>query len=66
MMTLQRKYNSVDNIINKDGIRDLFIRIEKLKRFEINLWEDDESIYNQYRALDHLNIIEVLKDAIQR
>lgn len=65
ILTLYRKYNSVEKIINNDRIMTLFNNISRIKKVELYLWEDDEIIDNEYKFTETMNISKMMKEAIE-
>ena len=65
VLTLYRKYNSVEKAIENNSITTLFKNIYTLDAVEIYLWEDDEAIDSKYKLIDTLDINSKMKEAIK-
>ena len=64
VLTLYRKYNSVEKAIDNNSITTLFENIYTLDAVEIYLWEDDETINNKIKLTESLDINRKMKEAI--
>ena len=64
VLTLYRKYNSVEKAIENNSITTLFKNIYTLDAVEIYLWEDDAAIDSKYKLIDTLDINSKMKEAI--
>ena len=65
ILSINRKYSSVEDLINSNNITKLFDRIGRLKHFELYLWRDDESINTAYEYTDKTNTIAKMREAIK-
>ncbi len=65
IIAINRKYSSVESIINSDSIVKLFDNICSIRHFELYLWRDDESINAEYEYTDKNNVIAIMKKAIE-
>ncbi len=65
ILTLYRKYNSVEKVINNDKMMTLFNNIFRTKKFELYLWKDDEVIDNEYKFEEAMNISKMMKETIE-
>ncbi|MBQ6943999.1 MAG: hypothetical protein IJN43_06665 [Ruminococcus sp.] len=65
ILTLYRKYNSVEKVINNDRIMTLYNNITKIKKVELYLWKDDEVIDKEYKFEETMNVSKMMKEAIE-